>query len=168
MDPQIAREALVPNPALEAFQPFLGTWETVGHHPMVPGTTFHGRTTFEWHEGGAFVAMRSEIDEPEIPSGIAIFGSDDEGATLSMLYFDERGVSRQYEVELQPPVLRWWRTTPAFSQRNTITIAHDGGSMHGAGEMSKNGGPWGPDLELTYTRLHQEPITHHHPSSGVP
>ena len=152
MKQQIAREALTPNPGLAAFTPFIGTWATVGHHPMVPGVTFHGRTTFDWHEGGAFVVMRSEIDEPDIPSGIAIFGSDDQAETLSMLYFDERAVARRYEAKMQPQALRWWRTTPEFSQRYTITIARDGSTMHGVGEMSKDGGPWGPDLELTYTR----------------
>ena len=40
MDPKIAREALIPNPGLEAFKPLVGTWATVGHHPMVPGVTF--------------------------------------------------------------------------------------------------------------------------------
>jgi hypothetical protein len=38
--------------------------------------------------------MHSEIDEPEIPSGIAIIGSDDATDEFFMLYFDERGVSR--------------------------------------------------------------------------
>jgi hypothetical protein len=152
MKQQIAREALIPNPGLAAFTPFIGTWATVGHHPMVPGVTFHGRSTFDWHEGGAFVVMRSEIDEPDIPSGIAIFGNDSEAAALSMLYFDERKVARLYEATLQSQALKWWRTTPAFSQRNTISIARDGSTMQGVGEMSKDGGPWGPDLELTYTR----------------
>jgi hypothetical protein len=152
MEPQIAREALIPNPGLQAFKPLIGTWVTVGHHPMISGT-LHGRTTFDWHEGGAFVVMRSEIDEPEIPSGIAIFGNDDQAETLSMLYFDERPVARRYEAKMQPQTLRWWRTTPEFSQRYTITIAADTRTMHGAGEMSKDGGPWGADLNLTYTRM---------------
>lgn len=152
MKQQIGREALISNPGLVAFTPFIGTWTTVGHHPMVPGVTFHGRSTFDWHEGGAFVVMRSEIDEPDIPSGIAIIGNDCDSAVFSMLYFDERKVARRYEATLQPQVLRWWRTTPEFSQRFTITIADDGSTMHGVGEMSKDGGPWGPDLGLTYTR----------------
>lgn len=153
MDQQIAHEALIPNPGLAAFKPFIGTWATVGHHPMVPGVTFHGRTTFDWHEGGAFVVMRSEIDEPDIPSGIALFGNDDEAKTLSMLYFDERTVARRYEAEMQPKVLRWWRSTPAFSQRYTLTMSYDTRTMRGVGEMSRDGGPWGPDLGLTYERI---------------
>ncbi len=44
---------------------------------FIPDTTLHGRTSFEWFEGGAFVIMHSEIDEPGVPTGVAIVGSDD-------------------------------------------------------------------------------------------
>jgi len=64
---------------------------------MIPDTTLHGHTSFEWIEGGAFLIMHSEIDEPGVPSGVAIFGGDDSVEGYSMLYFDERGVSRIYE-----------------------------------------------------------------------
>jgi len=86
----IGPEALIHNPSMAVFKAVIGTWTTTGTHPMVPGTTFHGRTSFNWHEGGAFVVMRSEIDEPQSPSGIAIFGSDDALESISMLYFNER------------------------------------------------------------------------------
>src|SRR5438034_9356528 len=78
-------EASIPNPALEPFAVLVGKWKTVGTHPLVPGTTFHGHTSFDWLEGGAFLVMHSEIDEPEIPSGIAIFGSDDAAGEYFML-----------------------------------------------------------------------------------
>lgn len=81
-------EAARPNPLLQTLSILVGTWTTVGTHPLVPGKTFHGRTTFSWIEGGAFLAMRSQIDEPEIPNGIAIFGTDDATGECSMLYFD--------------------------------------------------------------------------------
>lgn len=153
MAASIAREALIRNPGLAAFKPLLGTWATTGHHPLVPGVTFHGRTVFNWHEGGAFVVMRSEIDEPQIPSGIAIFGSDDQAQPLTMLYFDERTVARRYEAELQPRVLRWWRNSLELSQRYTLTLAEDGRTMQGVGQMSRNGGAWDEDLSLNYTRV---------------
>ena len=70
-------EAAKPNRALEALSVLVGSWNTVGTHPLVPGKTFHGRTSFAWMEGGAFLIMHSEIDEPEIPSGIAVFGTDE-------------------------------------------------------------------------------------------
>ena len=104
-------------------------------------------------KGTLTAELRSQIDEPEIPSGIAIFGTDDKTAECSMLYFDERGVSRTYEVSLRDNVWRWWRNAPGFSQRFTGTFAPDGRSIDGKGELSRDGATWEKDLELTYTRV---------------
>ncbi len=97
--------------------------------------------------------MRSEIDEPRVPDGAAIIGSDDAAGKLFMLYFDERGVSRVYDVTMAGNQLRWWRDEPSFSQRVVITIEDDGNKMISQGEMSRNGAAWEKDLELTYTRI---------------
>ena len=149
----VTNEAAKPNAALRPLSVLVGTWNTIGTHPLVPGTTFHGRTSFAWIEGGAFLIMHSQIDEPEIPSGIAIFGSDDATGECSMLYFDERGVSRRYEVTLRDNVWKWWRNAPGFSQRFAGSIATDGRTIVGRGELSRDGARWEPDLELTYTRV---------------
>ena len=145
-------EAEKANPLLQGFSILIGTWNTVGTHPLVPGKTFHGRTSFRWIAGGAFLFMESRIDEPEIPSGIAIFGTDDTTGECSMLYFDERGVSRRYETRLQGDEWQWWRNATDFSQRFVGTIAADRRTIAGRGEFSRNGAPWEPDLALTYTR----------------
>lgn len=70
----------------------MGEWQTTGSHPYMPGVVLHGRTSFGWLESGAFLIMRSEIDESRVPDGVATFGSDDVTQRLVMLYFDERGV----------------------------------------------------------------------------
>ncbi len=70
-----------------------------------------------------------------------------------MLYFDERKISRMYEVIFQKNVLKWWRNTPEFSQRYTWTFAVDGNTIIGKGELSKDGTTWEQDLDLTYTRV---------------
>jgi hypothetical protein len=153
MTASIGNEAAKPNPALEALRRLIGTWNTIGTHPLIPGKTFHGRCSFAWIEGGAFLIMHSEIDEPEIPSGIAIFGTDDAAGKCTLLYFDERGVSRNYDVSLRPDGFTWSRDDTRFSQRMVATIAADGHTMTARGEMSRDGAPWEPDLELTYTRV---------------
>jgi len=148
----MTNEAAKPNAALQPLNVLVGTWNTSGTHPLVPGVTFHGRTSFDWLEGGAFLIMHSEIDEPQIPSGIAIFGTDDTTGECSMLYFDERGVSRRYEVSIKDNVWKWWRNTPEFSQRFAGTIAADGRTIDGRGELSRDGTSWEGDLQLKYTR----------------
>ena len=152
MSEPIDNEAAKPNPALEPFRVLVGTWNTVGTHPLTPGATYHGRTTFEWLAGGAFLVMHSRIDEPQIPSAIAVFGTDDATGECTMLYFDERDISRKYEVSFQGSELKWWRNAPGFSQRMTLTVSADGRTIVARGELSRDDAPWGPDLELTYTR----------------
>ena len=149
----IGAEAQRPNPALEPLTPLVGQWRTTGTHPLVPGTTSHGRTSFEWHEDGAFMLMRSEIDEPEIPSAVAVVGSDDAAGAFTMIYFDERDISRRYTVEIADGEVRWHRDEAGFAQRMVITIAADGSRLDAQGTMSRNGGPWEDDLQLTYERI---------------
>ena len=146
-------EAAIPNPALKPFEKLIGEWKTIGTHPYFPDTTFHGHTSFKWIEGGAFLIMHSEIDEEGIPSGIAVFGSDDVTGEYFMLYFDERKVSRKCDVSFSDNQLKWWRNTPGFSQRFTWTISNDGDSIISKGELSKDNTTWENDLELTFNRI---------------
>jgi hypothetical protein len=150
---RLAAEATIPNPRLAVFKPLVGTWTTEGSHSMMPGIRLHGRTSFEWHEGGAFLCVRSEIDEPRIPSALALIGSDDEAGALTMLYFDERTVSRRFDVTMDGPVLRWWRSAPGFSQRYVLTLATDGETLRGVSSLSRDDVSWEQDLELSYTRV---------------
>src|SRR5262249_3146464 len=149
----VGPEAQRPNSALEPLSPLIGVWRTTGTHPLVPGTTFHGRTSFEWHEGGAFVLMRSEIDEPEIPSAVAVIVSSDAAGLFAMGYFDERDVSRRSTVEVGEGEVRWHRDEAGFAQRMVLAIAADGSRLDARGTMSRDGGPWADDLQLMYERL---------------
>jgi len=146
-------EAAIPNPALKPLEILIGEWKTIGTHPYFPDITFHGHTSFKWMEGGAFVIMHSEIDEEGIPSGIAVFGSDDAAGEYFMLYFDERKVSRKIDVSFSDNKLKWWRNTSGFSQRFTWTISDDGNIIISKGELSKDNKTWEKDLELTFNRI---------------
>ena len=97
--------------------------------------------------------MRSEIDEAEIPSAVAVIGSDDGAGTFTMIYFDERDVSRRYVVEVTDREVRWHRDEAGFAQRMVVTIAADGTRLDAQGTMSHDGGPWENDLQLTYERI---------------
>jgi hypothetical protein len=147
----IGKKAIMPNPALKPFEVLVGEWQTAGTHPFMPDTELHGHASFEWIEGGAFLLMRSEIDHPKIPDGIEIFASDDQAGTYYMIHFDERGISRKYDVSITKIQLKWWRDDDQFSQRFTMDITED--KLVTTGEMSRDGGEWEKDLSLTYTRI---------------
>jgi len=69
-----------------------------------------------------------------------------------MLYSDERGVARIYQMSLEGGVWKMWRDSPGFSQRVTGTISSDGNTITWHGELSYDGSNWEQDLDVTYTR----------------
>jgi hypothetical protein len=149
----IGAEARIPNPALKPLAFLIGEWRTTGSHPLVPGKSLSGRTSFAWHEGGAFLIMRSQVDEPQFPDGMAIIGSDDVAGAFALIYFDERGTSRLFEVSVGDRTVTWRRDNPEFSQSVTITAGEDGATLVSKGRMSEKGGPWTDDLSQVFERI---------------
>jgi hypothetical protein len=148
----IGAKALISNSALRPLGFLIGEWQTTGSHPEMPGKALYGRTSFAWHEGGAFLIMRAEIDEPQFPNGLAIVGSDDVAGKFAMIYFDERGISRISDVTIGDRTLTWRRDNPEFSQETTITADQDNDTLVSNGRMSKKRGAWVEDLSQVYKR----------------
>ena len=96
--------------------------------------------------------MRSDFNQSGPPNSTAVIGSDDSTEILSMLYFDERGVSRKYEVRINGNTLEMWRNFPGFSQRFTGHIKNKGNTITGLWELCKDGLNWNKDLEITYIK----------------
>jgi hypothetical protein len=147
----VGAKALIPNPALKPLEFLIGEWRTTGSHPAVPDKALRGRTSFAWHEGGAFLVMRTQVDESQFPDGIAIIGSGVAG-NFVMLYFDERGISRLFDVTVGDRTVTWRRDDPDFAQSATITAEDGGDRLVSKGRMSKQGGAWVDDLSQTYER----------------
>jgi hypothetical protein len=153
----IGAKALIANPALEPLEFLLGEWSTTGTHPAVPGETLRGRTSFSRHEGGAFLIMRSQVDHDLFPDGLAIIGSDDVAGRFAMTYFDERGISRLYDVTVGPRTATWRRDDSEFSQSVTVTADESGDRLTSKGRMSKQSGDWVDDLSQLFTRESPSP-----------
>jgi hypothetical protein len=141
------------NPALAPLERAVGTWSVTGSHPYLPGRTLRGKVTFERIEGGAFLRMHSKMEDPELPEGVAIFGTDGDDDTCSMLYFDARAVARRYHVAFHADGFTWSRDSSQLAQRFRVTIADDGRTMESEGAMKKDGATWEPDLRLSYVRV---------------
>ena len=142
------------DPTAEAFEPFLGEWETTGTHGMIPDTVLHGHATLDRIDPGGFLRVRSSIREDVgIPAGVELVGRDGDSGRTVLLHHDERGVTRIYDASLEDRVLRWWRDGAEFAQRYTLTLSPDGRTMVGRGELSYDGTTWQQDLDLTYTRV---------------
>ncbi|MEO6388203.1 MAG: hypothetical protein ABIT16_04455 [Croceibacterium sp.] len=147
----VGAKALIANPALQPLAFLIGRWRTTGTHPLVPGEALRGVTTFAWHEGGAFIVMRTEVHAPKFPDVLAIIGSDDTAGRFAMTYFDERGTSRLFTVTAGDRTVTWLRDDPHFAQTTTLT-AEGPDKLVGTGRMSLDGGAWAADLSQVFER----------------
>ena len=143
------------NSALERLAIFVGEWNleitSMSFHTD-PSAVEHGRTSFNWLEGGAFLIQHSEISATDFPRSTAVIGPDDEAETYSMLYFDSRGVSRIYRMTFHGGIWTLWRDFPGFSQRFHGMFSEDHNTITARWEKSSDGSHWERDFDLTYTR----------------
>jgi hypothetical protein len=140
-----------PNLALKQLNPLVGEWKMVGAHAAFPSTV-KGHSSFKWLERGSLLVWHFDWDSPGPPSAISVIGHDEAAESYSMLYTDERGVARIYEMTLEGRIWTMHRESPGFSQRMTGTFGEDGNTIQVHGELSRDGSTWEGDLSVAYTR----------------
>jgi len=143
------------NPALVGLEFLVGQWQMELHGAAFlpdPGARVTGSVRIDWIADGAAIVMRQgEGTEPS--AAVWIIGRDDSTTDFQVLYSDDRGVSRLYDMSFASPDWRMWRTTPDFSQRFEAVIASDGRAIRGAWRKSFDGGAtWEHDFNLDYIR----------------
>jgi hypothetical protein len=136
---------------LKQFDKLVGEWDMVGTHPALPSPV-DGHSSFEWLVEGALLVWHFDWERLGPPSAISVIGHDDMGEACSMLYSDERGVARIYQMSLDGGVWKMWRESPGFSQRMTGTFSDDENTIIVHGELLRDGSNWEQDLDVTYTR----------------
>ena len=146
------RQSPQPTRTLKQFDVLVDQWTMLGTHPQLPSAV-RRLSTFEWLREGALLAWHFDWERGQgIPSAYSIIGHDDMVEACSMLYTDERGVARIYQMSLAGGVWKMWRDSPDFSQRMTGTFSDDGQTLTWQGELSRDGSTWEPDLSVTFTR----------------
>ncbi len=148
------------NPALAALEPLVGRWRMELHGAsFLPDreTRLTGSVDIGWIEAGA--ALRIQQNDPtHPPAAVWIIGRDEAADTYSVLYADDRGVSRIYGMSLGDGRWEIARTTPEFSQRFSAEVDPDGERISGRWEKSLDGGTtWEHDFYLDYLREAGEP-----------
>jgi hypothetical protein len=142
-----------PTSSLKQFEILVGDWTMVGTHPAFPSAV-HGHSSFEWLREGALLVWHFDWERAGPPSAASVIGHDDTDSvgTCTMLYADERGVARIYQMSLVGGVWKIWRDSPDFSQRMTGTFSEDRNTINVHGELSRDSSHWEQDLDVTYTR----------------
>jgi hypothetical protein len=124
----------------------LGTWSLTMRHAAVQEPVT-GEQRYERVLDDAFVMLRWTYDHPEFPAAIAML---DESRCH---YFDVRGVTRVFDLEIDDQGWSMIRRDTDFWQRSNATFEGPD-AMTGTGENSYDGGAtWQHDFSMSYTRV---------------
>ncbi len=123
----------------------------------------HQLVTFEWIEGGVFLAYRTQATVlPHAPavwhenapsSSTGVIAADDGSQSFTYSYADSRGVSRVHAMTLDAEG-RWTqsgRPGEAFHQRWDATVGPT--TIDGRYERSADGRTWNVDFEMRFRRV---------------
>jgi len=140
------------NPSLADLQVLVGDWNIELRFPNSPSSVM-GHASYEWLEDGAFLVMHTGSKQAGTPYSTCIVGRDDVSKPYTMLYFDNRGVSRVYMMSLEGKQWKQWRDNPGFSQRFFGELSDDGNTIRARWEKCEDGKEWAHDFDLIYTRV---------------
>lgn len=143
------------NPALADLEFLVGEWDMkLSNASFLPrrSETAHGHVPFAFVEDGALLVMRQIEQSANPPSARWTIGRDESGADYTVLYSDNRGVSRVFGMSFSDDTWRLWRNCPGFSQRFEGRVSPDRRTITSHWE-STDGTTWEHDFDITYTRL---------------
>jgi hypothetical protein len=112
-----------------------------------------GAVAFEWVEGGVSLILRMGDRTSSSPSATWLIHRDESNPDYKVFYYDDRKVSRIYEMSYADRSWKMWRRSPNFSQRFEGEISEDGNSISAQWEKSSDGLNWEHDFDIKYTRL---------------
>jgi hypothetical protein len=147
--------ARLTNPALAALDFLVGEWEmTLSDASFLPdrNQTIAGRVMVEPIEAGGLLAMRQMADPAGPPMATWVIGRDGSQGEYVVLYTDDRGVSRVYQMSFADSTWRIWRDDPEFSQRFDAHADEDRSVIVGRWERRSSSGFWEHDFTVTYAR----------------
>ena len=143
------------NPALADLEPLVGRWRMELYNAaFLPeaDSRIAGSVEVDWIEDGCALRMRQgKLQGP--PAAVWIVGRDDSEPGYSVLYADDRGVSRVYQMTFEGGQWQMGRETREFSQRFEAQLDPDGRAIRGRWEKSADrGDTWEHDFNLDYLR----------------
>jgi hypothetical protein len=141
------------NKALALLEPLIGEWEFTMYNCWFlesMDTEVKGYTTIERLHDSLLIIRNSDAGKK--PDDIWVIGYSDPQEKYQLLYYDQRGVARIFNLTFDGKKMIFWREDKDFYQRVTLEINSDG--LHSVAEASEDKGKtWRKDLEMAYTKV---------------
>lgn len=110
-----------------------------------------GTASFEWVEN-AFVLWRFKLDTSDAPDSVTVMGYSSPTERFAAFYYDNRGVSRIFDMSFDGKQWSMLRQDPDFYQRFTAQV--NGDTIAAAWEASEDQGKtWRKDFDLLFTKV---------------
>jgi hypothetical protein len=140
------------NEALQELEVFLGGWKltmTDAWFLEGPDVEVHGEATIAWL-ADAFLELRGTLGRDH-GTWHWVIGRSDPREQLVLLYHDERGVCRVFDMTFGDSQWTLTREDPDFHQRFVARVADD--RIEGRWEASEDAGStWRKDFDLIFER----------------
>ena len=131
---------------------FLGDWTlTVTNQWWLddPTTVTTGRASCEWLDD-SFLRMHAEFEG--VPTWVFVFGRSDARDRNVVLYHDERGVQRVFDLTIEGDSWEMSRTNPDFHQRFLGRL--EGSRIVAQTDASDDdGATWRKDFDIVFERV---------------
>jgi hypothetical protein len=145
-----------PNPALQDLEALVGDWKMeLSNASFLPRSsdTVTGHVSIKWLEEGAFLVMYMGSQPLSTPDATWLIGRDESAHNYLVLYYDNRKVSRVYEMSFSDGTWKMWRNSPDFSQRFEGKVSEDGNTITAHWQNSSDGTTWEHDFDVTYMKV---------------
>ncbi|HLV98444.1 MAG TPA: hypothetical protein VKT82_07170 [Ktedonobacterales bacterium] len=141
-------------PQLKDLEVLIGDWDwTMSNAWFLDSleTTVVGTASFEWIEH-AFVLWRFKLGASDVPESVSVIGYSSATERFEAFYYDNRGVSRIFDMRFDGKHWSMLRQDPDFYQRFTAQV--NGDTIAAAWEASEDQGKtWRKDFDLLFTKV---------------
>ena len=142
------------NPSLAPLAVLVGDWrvELTNAEFLEPGSSTFGTFSASWLDD-SFLVLRTGTDAGDAPTSIAVIGRNEHRDDYELLYADDRGVSRIYQMTFTDRVWTQHRADPGFHQHFEGVVDTGGDRISASWTKSHDdGATWQHDFDLIYTR----------------
>lgn len=138
---------------LQDLEVLIGNWDwTMSNAWFLDSleTTVVGTASFEWVEHG-FILWRFKLGTNDVPEAVSILGYSSAADRFEAFYYDNRGVSRIFDMSFDGKHWSLLREDSDFYQRFSAQV--DGDTITARWEASEDQGKtWRKDYDLLFTK----------------